>query len=160
MAMKGKELTRFHEGESLTAYQDTRGFWTIGVGHLLAEPRNPKWRGYTITKQASDRLFDLDWQKHIALVQKYAPWAMEFDEVRRYVIIDMTFNLGVEPFDGDGFKDWPMFVAQLKAKNWPAAAANMRSTLWATQVKGRAQRLAKMIETGTWPRETGVPVIS
>ena len=158
--MKGKELTKFHEGERLTAYQDTRGFWTIGVGHLLPRPRSSEWKGYKITQVESDRLFNDDWHYHISLVAQYAPWAMQFDEVRRYVIVDMTFNLGVEPFDGDGFKDWPMFVAQLKARNWPAAAANMRSTLWASQVKGRAQRLARMIETGTWPRETGVPVIS
>lgn len=158
--MKGKELTKFHEGERLTAYQDIRGFWTIGVGHLLPRPRSPEWKGYKITQAESDRLFNDDWHYHISLVAQYAPWAMQFDEVRRYVIVDMTFNLGVEPFDGDGFKDWPMFVAQLKARNWPAAAANMRSTLWASQVKGRAQRLARMIETGTWPRETGVPVIS
>lgn len=158
--MKGKELLKFHEGERLTAYQDTRGLWTIGVGHLLEDPRNPKWRGYTITKEASDQLFELDYVKHAELVRKYAPWAMAFDEVRRYVVIDMTFNLGIEPFDGDGFKDWPLFVSQLRANDWAAAAANMRSTLWARQVKGRAQRLARMIESGSWPKEPGVPVIT
>lgn len=157
--MKGKELLKFHEGERLTAYQDTRGLWTIGVGHLLDSPRNPKWRGYTITKEASDQLFELDWTEHVGLVRKYAPWAMDFDEVRRYVVVDMTFNLGIEPFDGDGFKDWPIFVRQLRANDWAAAAANMRSTLWARQVKGRAERLARMIETGTWPNEPGVPRI-
>jgi lysozyme len=157
--VKGKELLKFHEGERLTAYQDTRGFWTIGVGHLLDEPRNPKWRGYTISKEASDQLFNLDLAKHYGLVVKYAPWALEFDEVRFYVIVDMTFNLGIEPFDGDGFKDWPIFVRQLRTHDWSAAAANMRSTLWAQQVKGRARRLAQMIETGQWPREPGVPQI-
>lgn len=157
--MKGKELLKFHEGERLTAYQDTRGFWTIGVGHLLPDPRDPKWRGYTITKAASDQLFELDWIKHVNLVRKYAAWVLEFDEVRKYVIVDMTFNLGVEPFDGDGYKDWPIFVRQLRANDWVAAAANMRSTLWARQVKERATRLARMIETGRWPREPGVPFI-
>ena len=158
--MKGKELLKFHEGERLTAYQDTRGFWTIGVGHLLPDPRDPKWRGYKISQEACDKLFQMDWVKHIDLVRKYAPWALEFDEVRRYVIVDMTFNLGIEPFDGDGFKDWPIFVRQLRANDWAAAAANMRSTLWARQVKGRAERLARMIETGAWPNEPGVPRIT
>jgi len=158
--MKGKELLKFHEGERLEAYQDTRGFWTIGVGHLLPDPRSPKWRGYRITKEASDQLFELDWVKHYEEVRVHAPWALQFDEVRAYVIVDMTFNLGIEPFDGDGFKDWPIFVRQLKANDWAAAASNMRSTLWARQVKGRAHRLARMIETGSWPKEPGVPVIS
>ena len=157
--MKGKELLKFHEGEKLCAYQDSLGFWTIGVGHLLPRPKSPEWRGYCITQAESNRLFNDDWHYHISLVAQYATWAMKFDEVRRYVIIDMTFNLGIEPFDGDGIRDWPIFVRQLKAKDWAAAARNMRSTLWARQVKGRAERLARMIETGQWPRERNVPVI-
>lgn len=157
--MKGQALLRFHEGERLTAYQDSLGFWTIGVGHLLPRPRNPEWRGHTITKAQSDRLFADDWNEHVRLLEKFAPWALTFDEVRKYVMIDMTFNLGIEPFDNDGFKDWPMFVRQLKAHDWAAAASNMRSTLWARQVKGRAERLARMIETGKWPMEPGVPLI-
>lgn len=157
--MKGQELLRFHEGERLVAYLDSLGYWTIGIGHLLADPKNPKWKGYRITQAQSNLLFADDWKKHIRLIEQYAPWALEFDEVRRYVIVDMTFNLGIEPFDEDGFKDWPMFVRQLKAHDWAAAARNMRSTLWARQVKGRAERLARMIETGQWPREPGVPVV-
>lgn len=157
--IKGKELLRFHEGERLEAYQDSLGYWTIGVGHLLPDPRNPNWAGAQITKADSDLLFEWDWYRHYQLIRRYAPWALEFDEVRQYVILDMTFNLGIEPFDGDGFKDWPIFVRQLRANDWAAAAANMRSTLWARQVKGRAERLARMIETGAWPNEPGVPRI-
>lgn len=157
--MKGKDLLRFHEGERLVAYQDTLGYWTIGVGHLLPDPRNPKWRGYCITKEESDALFDQDCAHHVSLIQRYAPWALTLDEVRRYVIIDMTFNLGIAPFDGDGYKDWPIFVRQVQTHQWLMAARNMRSTLWARQVKSRAIRLARMVETGLWPREHNVPVI-
>lgn len=158
--MKGKELLKFHEGVRLKAYKDTLGNWTIGVGHLLPDPKNDaKWQGYRISKAECDRLFEKDWLHHIHLVETQAPWAMLLDEVRRYVIVDMTFNLGIEPFDGDGFKDWPIFVRQLKEAKWPEAAANMRSTRWARQVKSRAVRLAEMMETGAWPREDGVPEI-
>lgn len=158
--MKGQALLKFHEGERLTSYLDSEGFWTIGVGHLLTpNPRSEQWRGLQISREQSEQLFQNDWNSHVTLLSRYAPWALSFDEVRRYVLIDMTFNLGIEPFDGDGFKDWPIFVRQLRANDWMAAARNMRSTLWARQVKGRAQRLARMIETGTWPREPGVPII-
>lgn len=159
--MKGKELLRFHEGQRLKSYLDSEGFWTIGVGHLLQpKPRSNAWQGLVITQAECDALFEQDWNNHVRLIQHGAPWALEFDEVRRYVIIDMTFNLSIEPFDGDGFKDWPMFVRQLRGNDWAAAARNMRSTLWASQVKGRAVRLARMIETGNWPREPGVPFIT
>lgn len=158
--MKGQALLRFHEGERLVAYRDTRGFWTIGVGHLLPNPRSPQWQDFRISKARSEELFQDDWNKHYKLVERYAPWALEFDEVRRYVVMDMTYNLGIEPFDGDGFEDWPIFVGQLRRGDWAAAARNMRSTRWARQVGRRALRLAAMVETGSWPREPGVPEIS
>ena len=157
--MKGKELLRFHEGQRLTAYLDTEGYWTVGVGHLLPDPKNNKWRGYTITQKQCDDLFESDILEHQHLINTQAPWANQLDEVRAYVGLDMTYNMGIEPFDGDGFKDWPMFVSQLKAGQWTAAAANMRATRWASQVKDRANRLARMIETGDWPQEAGVPKI-
>lgn len=159
--MKGKALLQFHEGVRLKAYKDSLGYWTIGVGHLLPDPTNDeRWKNFSITADQCDLLFTLDIIEHDALVNSQAPWANNFDEVRRYVILDMTFNLGIEPFDGDGFKDWPMFVRQLKAGDWAAAAKNMRSTRWASQVKGRAERLARMVETGRWPNEPGVPTIA
>lgn len=157
--MKGKELLRFHEGVRLKAYKDSLGYWTVGIGHLLPDPLNPKWDGYSITAEQCEKLFDNDIKEHFHMIQVGAKWALEFDEVRKYVILDMTYNLSIEPFDGDGFKDWPIFVRQLKAHDWKAAAANMRSTKWASQVKGRAERLARMIETGQWPNEVGVPKI-
>jgi lysozyme len=158
--MKGKELLAFHEGTRLVAYKDTEDLWTIGRGHLLPNPRDPKWAGYSITRKQCDDLFDEDIATHQHLIDTQASWANSFDEVRRYVVIDMTFNLGIEPFDGDGFKDWPVFVSQLRKGDWKAAASNMRATKWATQVKGRAERLAHMIETGHWPNEPGVPKIA
>lgn len=157
--MKGKALLRFHEGQKLKAYLDSLNYWTVGVGHLLPDPRNPKWDGYVITQKQCDDLFESDILEHQHLIDTQAPWANKFDEVRAYVVLDMTYNLGIEPFDGDGFKDWPMFVSQLRKGDWKSAATNMRSTLWATQVKERAVRLARMIETGKWPNEPGVPKI-
>jgi lysozyme len=160
MVMKGKELLRFHEGQRLKAYKDSLGYWTVGVGHLLPDPLNNKWDGYRITQKQCDDLFDSDILEHNHLIDTQAAWANKLDPVRQYVVRDMTYNMGIEPFDGDGFKDWPMFVAQLKTGQWVNAAKNMRSTLWAKQVKGRAERLARMIETGQWPCERDVPTIS
>lgn len=157
--MKGKPLLGFHEGQRLTAYLDSLGYWTIGRGHLLPDSTNPKWKGYTITQKQSDDWFYEDIVKHQRLIDTKALWVSKLDEVRAYVILDMTFNMGIAPFDGNGHKDWPNFVSQMRKGDWVAAAANMRSTLWAKQVKDRAERLACMIETGKWPREPGVPQI-
>jgi lysozyme len=160
VGQKGKPLLRFHEGQRLVAYLDSLGYWTVGVGHLLPDPENPKWKGFTITQKQCDEWFDEDIVKHQNLIDTKASWANDLDEVRAYVILDMTFNMGIAPFDGNGYKDWPNFVSQIRKGDWKAAASNMRATLWAKQVKGRAERLARMIETGRWPNEPNVPKIA
>jgi lysozyme len=43
-----------HEGCKLTAYQDTRGIWTIGYGHT------PSKEGETITQEQAEALLSLD----------------------------------------------------------------------------------------------------
>jgi lysozyme len=130
------------------AYKDSLGFLTIGVGHLI-----DKAKGGRIPEHIIDALLDYDIQTHRDELYQSAPWVLGLDDVRRAVLVDMAFNLSVEPFDGDGFKDWGIFVSQVKRKEYGAAAANMRSTLWAQQVGPRAERLAKMMESGQWPPE-------
>lgn len=139
-------LLSLHEGRIPYAYPDSLGYLTIGVGHLI-----DKRKGGKLPERIIDLLLDHDIEEHSGLLLKYQPWVAQMDPVRQAVLYDMTFNLGVEPFDGDGFKDWPMFVRQVQTGQWAAAAANMRSTLWAKQVGVRAVRLAKMMETGMWP---------
>jgi len=140
-----RDLITLHEGRVPHAYQDSLGYWTIGVGHLI-----DKRRGGELPAHIIDALLDYDIKAHSAALEAEQPWVKDLDEVRRAVMYDMTFNLGIEPFDDDDFKDWDNFVAQVRTGRYAAAAANMRTTLWAKQVGPRAMRLAKMMETGQW----------
>jgi lysozyme len=146
--VKLRKLLSLHEGRVPWAYVDSLGFLTIGVGHLI-----DKKKGGRLPEHIIDALLDYDIQTHRDELYQSAPWVLELDDVRRAALVDMAFNLSVEPFDGDGYKDWPKFVDQMKRKEWDLAANNMRSTLWAEQVGPRAERLAMMIETGQWPQE-------
>lgn len=148
MNSKAKKLLELHEGRVYHAYQDSEGYWTIGVGFLI-----DKRRGGRIPDKVIDYWLEVAWDEHWSALVKHQPWIEELDEVRQYVLGDMTFNLGIEPFDNNGYKDWPIFLSQVKAGKYKEAAQNMRSTLWAKQVKGRAERLATMMETGQWPKE-------
>lgn len=143
-----RELLSLHEGRVPYAYQDSLEFWTIGVGHLI-----DKRKGGALPEHIIDALLTWDIEKHTEELLKAQPWVANLDPVRFAVLQDMTFNLGVEPFDGDGFKDWPIFVRQVRDGQYAEAAHNMRNTLWASQVKSRATRLATMMETGRWPEE-------
>lgn len=139
-------LIELHEGRVPYAYQDSLGYWTIGVGHLI-----DRRKGGHLPPSVIDLLLDLDIAEHQAKLLNAQPWVADLDPVRQAVLFDMTFNLGVEPFDGDGYKDWPIFVGQVRTGKYDAAAANMLKTLWARQVGQRAIRLSQMMRTGMWP---------
>lgn len=142
---KVSKLLEHHEGRRRFPYLDSVGKLTIGVGFNLADVG------------LLDNEIDFILRNRIELViiqlEKSLPFFNELDDVRKAVLIDMSFNLGPEPFDGDGFKDWPIFVKQVQDGDYVGAANNMRKTKWASQVKGRAVRLSNMMETGQWPSD-------
>ena len=142
-----RDLISFDEGRVSYAYQDSLGYWTIGVGHLI-----DKRKGGELPEHIIDALLDYDIKKHTDELFAVRPWAKNLDPVRQAVMIDMAFNLGIEPFDGDGFKDWPRFIGAVERGEYALAARHMRNSQpWASQVGRRATRLATMMETGLWP---------
>lgn len=148
MDPRQRRMIELHEGRIPYAYQDSLKYWTIGVGHLVDERRGGRLPDHII-----DALLDHDLEVTEKELDRALPWAKALDPVRRAVLIDMTFNLGIEPFDGDGNRDWPIFVGQVRDGLYEDAAHNMLSTLWARQVGQRARRLAEMMRSGQWPSD-------
>lgn len=60
VSAKGRAKIRQEEGEKTTAYQDTRGIWTIGVGHTTAAGAPKVVKGLKITKAQSDEILARD----------------------------------------------------------------------------------------------------
>lgn len=138
--MDGKALTRLHEGYSETLYKDSEGYLTIGVGHLI-DPR----KGAKLSKEAIEVQYDIDYAEHEKRLFDSQPWTHMLDAVRRAVLVDMVFNLG-------SLNGWPRFLSALKLKEYGIAAQEMRNSVWAGQVKTRADRLIDMMLTGKWPQ--------
>ena len=126
-----------HEGLSLTPYKCSAGALTIGYGHNLDE------RG--ISEEAAELLLKQDAQIALNQAKANVPCFKDLSEARKYVVVDMLFNLGLSRFMG--FKK---MLAALSAGKYKTAAKEMLSSKWATQVKRRAQFLAKIMETGKW----------
>lgn len=141
------QLIERHEGRSPFMYKDTLGFETIAVGFLVDRRRSPGLPPHIIDALRDWSIAGAEEELHKAL-----PWTLKLDPVRHAVLVDMTFNLGIEPFDHDGFKDWPIFVGQVQRGEYEAAKKNMLSTLWAKQVGHRAVEDAEMLVTGEWPK--------
>ena len=133
------ESVKRHEGYRSKAYRDLVGVWTIGYGTNLQvleidESLAAKW--------LKDKL-----DEACAIVAGWT-WTEALNPARQDAIVEMVYNLGPEFGDGDGFKDWPLFVAQMQSGDYQAAARNMLATLWARQVGKRADRLAAQVATG------------
>lgn len=140
-----EQLTR-DEGLRLIAYQDTKGLWTIGVGHLLPDPTNPKWKGYTIDRTTAEAWLAQDILKHNKELYVALPWVRALDEARAGVFANMAFNLGVPRLLG-----FTGFLSAAQQANWPMAAIEMLDSKWHREDVGpRAVRLAKQIVTGKW----------
>lgn len=131
------------EGCVLHAYQDSLGWWTIGVGHLI-----DKRKGGSIPAAIAYALLESDIDETVQKLAARLSWLNELDPVRQATLINMAFNLGV-----DGLLEFKNTLAAVKRGDYVRAANGMRSSLWAKQVKGRAVRLSLMMETGRWPNE-------
>lgn len=134
-----KELER-DEGRVLHAYQDSLGFWTIGIGRLI-----DKRKGGGISNAEADYLKRNDIARFKADLDRLAPWWRSASPVRQRAIQNLAFNLGA----GGLVQKWPNTVALMKAGKWAEAAAAIRANkVWSNQVGARAERIAKQIEEG------------
>ena len=134
-ADKLRQQIRMHEGVEHKVYEDTEGIKTVGVG------RNLEDRG--LSDDEIDYLLSNDIDICVKELEQTFDWYDDLDDIRKRVLIDMMFNLGMPRLKG--------FVNMLKAieaRAWRSAAVEMLDSKWAEQVGNRASRLSEMMETG------------
>jgi lysozyme len=133
-----KDLRR-DEGFIPHAYKDTEGLLTIGIGRLIDQSRNGG-----ITEAEAEFLLANDLKRFEAGLDAKLPWWRTLSDERQDVLLNMAFNMGV-----DGLLTFKNTLAMVKAGDYAGAAKNMLNSKWATQVGGRASRLADQMRTGT-----------
>jgi lysozyme len=130
-------LVSEEEGRIAHVYQDSLGYWTIGVGALVDARK-----GGALCDEAIDAQLEHDLQA----ARKRAAALSGFDqcnEVRQAVLISMCFQLGA-------LSAWTHFRAALADGDYTAAADHGLDSLWAKQTPNRAQRQMQMLRTGEW----------
>jgi len=125
-----------HEGVVLHAYQDSRGYWTIGVGRLI-----DKRLGGGISYDEAMYLLDNDIKKHIAEIKLIFPAFDDLPENIKLVLTDMHFNLG-----HSRFRSFQRMISAVKDRDWESMKREMLDSLWARQVGRRATNLANMVD--------------
>jgi lysozyme len=128
------ELVR-DEGRRLMPYVDTAGKITIGVGRNLTD------LGISLGECAA--MLDKDIARAELGLDHALPWWRELDGVRQRVLLNMAFNLGLV-----GLSSFRATLGAIKEARFTDAAAGMQASLWARQVGRRAERLARMMESG------------
>lgn len=124
-----------HEGIRLHVYQDSRGIETIGVGRNL--------RNKGISYAEAMMLLDHDITDFDRALEQALPWSEGLDAIRKRVLLDMAFNVGVE-----GLLTFKQFLASVKTGDYVVASQDMLESAWARQVGRRAVTLSQMMKTG------------
>lgn len=130
------------EGLRLHAYPDPLSGgdpWTIGYG--ATGPGIRKGTVWT-QEQAEKRLTEMALDHGLRL-EKELPWVAKLDPVRRRVLWNMAYNLGVQRLLG--FKNTLEYV---RTGQYDKASSGMLASKWAKQVGQRAVRLALQMKTG------------
>lgn len=123
------------EGMRTKPYKDTMGLTSIGVGRNLD--------GVGISESEALYMLDNDIDRAARGLDLNLPWWRNLDDVRQEVLLNMTFNLGI-----NGLLGFKNTLRDMQEGNYFKAAVGMKESRWATQVGSRAQRLADAMEIG------------
>jgi len=138
--MNSYDQLKRDEGEVLHAYQDTLGYWTIGIGILI-----DKKKGGGLRPEESEFIFNNRLRILTEDLDKRIPWICKLDPARRGVLVNMAFQMGI-----NGLLKFHNTLNTVEKGNYRLASEQMLQSLWATQTPARAQRLSNQMATGEW----------
>lgn len=110
----GIAFIKNEEGERLSAYQDSRGIWTIGVGHTGLVNLVPVEKGMAITSKQSSEILkkDISWVES-AITDNVK---VKLNQNQYDALCSFIFNIGVNAFKGS------TMLKELNAGNYSKAA--------------------------------------
>lgn len=129
-----------HEGIKPSAYQDSLGYWTIGIGTLIDERRGGKLTTEECFYLCRNRL-DLR-RKDLSCYE----WFAKQDVVRQNALVELAFNLGL-----NGLLGFKKMISALAVNNYALAAKELIDSSWSRQVgKARSGDLRHRILMGRY----------
>lgn len=147
--MNTENLTRQlggDEGRRSKVYKDSLGFDTIGIGRLVDAHK----AGGGLRNSEMDLMLSNDIEDRVVSLSKQLPWMLWLSEARQGVLLNMSFQLGV-----DGLLGFKNTLQMIKEGNFEAAAKGMLQSKWASQTPARAKRLSEQMRTDTWQYTPG-----
>lgn len=131
------ELKR-DEGFKSSVYQDSLGYWTIGIGRLVDDRR-----GGGITEAEAMYLLGNDVQKIYAQLTNALPWFQTLSDARQRALCNMTFQMGI-----GAVLQFKNTLSLMQSGQFSEAADNAQQSKWYLQTPGRAERVLALIREG------------
>ena len=132
------------EGVVYEIYNDHLGYPTFGIGHLVRETDiEYDWVvGSFVSEKRVQEAFEADLTVACSecSVLYNSDWD-QFPEEVQEILVNMMFNLG-----RPRLTKFKKMNANLRNRNWTAAATEGRDSLWYRQVSNRAERLMTRME--------------
>ena len=141
-----KEQIKRHEGEVLEIYEDSLGYLTLGVGHLIqkSDPEYGQPAGTPVSQEVVDMYYADDFDKHVEeTIHVCENNNIVFDalpENIQHVLVNMCFNLGANRLG----KFRNMLYA-VSTSDWKEMANQMEDSRWFGQVGRRSVELQQMV---------------
>ena len=131
-----KEQLVRHEGLRLKPYRCTAGKLTIGIGRNLDDCGISQTEAYVLLENDIQNC-------EKKLLDEIPEIYNGLDEVRKSVLLNMCFNLGI-----GGLLGFNNTLAYVAAGDWERAANGMLASKWAKQVGRRAIELSELMRKG------------
>lgn len=125
------------EGKRNKAYKDTRGYWTIGVGHMLGTSDDFSIMYWSDVKAFTVLENDIDGAVRLGK-ELFPEWDFLPEHVQ-LAVMDLCFNLG------NRFRQFKQTIRLIHESRYSEAAASAAASLWAKQVPNRARRTCKLL---------------
>ena len=132
-----KAMIKEHEGLRLNKYNDSKGYPTIGYGHLVRPSDNiPN----SISRAYADKLFDKDYAHHASAASKI-PGFQSASAQQKAALIDLTFNMGPS-----WYKDFPRMMTAFKKGDYETAGAELKDSQYYREVGRRGPVIVALIQ--------------
>ena len=141
---KLKEQIKRHEGEVLEIYEDSLGYLTLGVGHLIQphDPEHGQPAGTPVSQEVVDEYYAVDFDKHLVETEHVVGKDV-FDglpsEIQE-VLVNMCFNLG-----GTRLGKFKNMLNAVEDHDWERMAVEMEDSRWFKQVGRRSVELQEIV---------------
>lgn len=137
-------------------YRDSKGFWTIGVGHFIGINLENLFLPRKVLTALLSYDIDEKWNDLCELFNE--KFLLDQTPARQVALLSLIFTMGKGTFS-----QFTKTIPAIKSENWEYAAALLLDTKWARDVDprqregvGRDDRIAYMLRTGEFHPEYNI----